>query len=143
MTYSVLLAGVLFYQHRVDSDVPIPGTTKLHRLRENVGGASVALSAGDLEEITDVLTRALVQGPRYNEQGMSWSGAGRRVSSSSYWTVVGLLSHMVSRKRSFRFRPNPAKFGSWCSLLERLERPLPCPSQRTSFNPIISASHVA
>jgi aryl-alcohol dehydrogenase-like predicted oxidoreductase len=31
--------------------VPIPGTTKLHRLEENLGGADVALSAADLREI--------------------------------------------------------------------------------------------
>jgi aryl-alcohol dehydrogenase-like predicted oxidoreductase len=54
--------------------VPIPGTTKLHRLQENVGGASVELSAGDLNEIADVLAQVPVQGARYTEQGMKLVG---------------------------------------------------------------------
>src|SRR5260370_14330799 len=33
--------------------VPIPGTTKLHRLEENIGAAAVTLTAGDLKEIED------------------------------------------------------------------------------------------
>lgn len=48
--------------------VPIPGTTKLHRLEENVGGAEVELSAEDRREIDDVLARVPVQGARYNAQ---------------------------------------------------------------------------
>lgn len=47
---------------------PIPGTTKLHRLEENVGGAEVELTANDLRELTDVLAKQPVQGNRYNEQ---------------------------------------------------------------------------
>jgi len=45
--------------------VPIPGTTKLHRLEENIGAASVELSAGDKREIDDALGRITVQGERY------------------------------------------------------------------------------
>lgn len=45
--------------------VPIPGTTRLHRLTENVGGASVKLSAGDLREIESALADITVQGDRY------------------------------------------------------------------------------
>jgi aryl-alcohol dehydrogenase-like predicted oxidoreductase len=45
--------------------VPIPGTTKLHRLEENVSAASVALSPDDLGAIADVLARVTVQGDRY------------------------------------------------------------------------------
>jgi len=44
---------------------PIPGTTKLHRLEENMGGASVELTHADLEEIADVLAKVPVQGERY------------------------------------------------------------------------------
>ena len=50
--------------------VPIPGTTKLHRLQENVGGATVELGADDLREIGDVLAKVPVQGARYNAQMM-------------------------------------------------------------------------
>jgi aryl-alcohol dehydrogenase-like predicted oxidoreductase len=45
--------------------VPIPGTTKLHRLEENLGAANVALTAGDLKEIHDAVSAIDVQGDRY------------------------------------------------------------------------------
>ena len=48
--------------------VPIPGTTKLHRLEENLGAAAVELTAGDLREIDDALAGLTVQGERYPEQ---------------------------------------------------------------------------
>ncbi len=48
--------------------VPIPGTTKRHRLEENVGAASVDLSTEDLREIDDASSRITVQGGRYPEQ---------------------------------------------------------------------------
>jgi aryl-alcohol dehydrogenase-like predicted oxidoreductase len=48
--------------------VPIPGTTKLHRLEENVGAADVELSADALREIGDLLAKVPVQGACYNEQ---------------------------------------------------------------------------
>jgi aryl-alcohol dehydrogenase-like predicted oxidoreductase len=47
--------------------VPIPGTTKLHRLEENLGAASITLSAADLAEIHDALSGIKVQGERYPE----------------------------------------------------------------------------
>jgi aryl-alcohol dehydrogenase-like predicted oxidoreductase len=49
---------------------PIPGTTKRHRLEENVGAATVELTAGDLRELDDVLAKQPVQGERYNAQMM-------------------------------------------------------------------------
>ena len=45
--------------------VPIPGTTKLHRLEENLGAAAIELAAGDLREIADALGTLTVQGERY------------------------------------------------------------------------------
>jgi len=45
--------------------VPIPGTTKLHRLEENLGGADVELTADDLREIEEALSQVAVQGARY------------------------------------------------------------------------------
>jgi len=48
--------------------VPIPGTTKLHRLQENLGGVSVELSAGDLNAIGDALAGIEVRGDRYSAQ---------------------------------------------------------------------------
>jgi len=47
--------------------VPIPGTTRLHRLRENVAAASVELTASDLSELADMASRIAVQGARYSE----------------------------------------------------------------------------
>jgi aryl-alcohol dehydrogenase-like predicted oxidoreductase len=44
---------------------PIPGTTKLHRLKENIGGASIELTADDLHEIEGALSKITVQGDRY------------------------------------------------------------------------------
>lgn len=49
---------------------PIPGTTKLHRLDENIGGASVVLTEVDLNELSDVLAKVPVQGERYNSEMM-------------------------------------------------------------------------
>lgn len=45
--------------------VPIPGTTKLHRLEENIGAAAVALTADDLSQIAEALAQIQVQGARY------------------------------------------------------------------------------
>jgi aryl-alcohol dehydrogenase-like predicted oxidoreductase len=45
--------------------VPIPGTTKLHRLEENLGAASITLSASDLAEIQSALSGIQVHGDRY------------------------------------------------------------------------------
>jgi len=45
--------------------VPIPGTTKLHRLEENIGAADIELSAEDLRNINDAVSRITVQGERY------------------------------------------------------------------------------
>ena len=45
--------------------VPIPGTTKLHRLEENLGGANVELTADDLKAIHDAVSSIDVQGDRY------------------------------------------------------------------------------
>jgi aryl-alcohol dehydrogenase-like predicted oxidoreductase len=46
---------------------PIPGTTKQHRLEENLGGAAVALTAADLAEIDTAAAAIAVQGARYPE----------------------------------------------------------------------------
>jgi aryl-alcohol dehydrogenase-like predicted oxidoreductase len=47
--------------------VPIPGTTKLHRLEENLGAAAVELTPDDLREIDSALSKIPVQGARYPE----------------------------------------------------------------------------
>ncbi|MEG4231416.1 aldo/keto reductase [Microcoleus sp. Pol11C3] len=48
--------------------VPIPGTTKLHRLDENIGAVCVELTPADLRDIDDAATKITVQGARYPEK---------------------------------------------------------------------------
>ncbi len=48
--------------------VPIPGTTKLHRLEENLGAAEIVLSENDLKKINEALSQIEVHGNRYSEQ---------------------------------------------------------------------------
>jgi aryl-alcohol dehydrogenase-like predicted oxidoreductase len=48
--------------------VPIPGTTKLHRLDENIGALSVELTADDLRTIETAASKITVQGARYPEK---------------------------------------------------------------------------
>lgn len=45
--------------------IPIPGTTKLHRLEENLGAAEIELSAADLSQIQEAVSKIQVQGHRY------------------------------------------------------------------------------
>ena len=47
--------------------VPIPGTTKLHRLEENIGAAQLSLSADDLRQIEGALSEITIEGARYPE----------------------------------------------------------------------------
>jgi aryl-alcohol dehydrogenase-like predicted oxidoreductase len=48
--------------------VPIPGTTKLHRLEENIGTVAIELTSDDLRDIERAAARITVQGARYPEQ---------------------------------------------------------------------------
>jgi aryl-alcohol dehydrogenase-like predicted oxidoreductase len=48
--------------------VPIPGTTKLHRLEENIGAAALELTDDDLREIESAVSQVPVQGERYPER---------------------------------------------------------------------------
>ncbi len=48
--------------------VPIPGTTKLARLEENLGGAVVKLTSEDLREIDSAASKITLQGARYPEK---------------------------------------------------------------------------
>jgi aryl-alcohol dehydrogenase-like predicted oxidoreductase len=47
--------------------VPIPGTTKLHRLEENIGAGEIELTADDLRQIDSATSKIPVQGERYPE----------------------------------------------------------------------------
>jgi aryl-alcohol dehydrogenase-like predicted oxidoreductase len=48
--------------------VPIPGTTKLKRLEENIGAAAIEITADDLREIDSAASKINVQGARYPEK---------------------------------------------------------------------------
>ena len=48
--------------------VPIPGTTKLKRVEENIGALALDLSSDDLCEIDRITSQVTVQGARYPEQ---------------------------------------------------------------------------
>jgi aryl-alcohol dehydrogenase-like predicted oxidoreductase len=52
--------------------VPIPGTTKIHRLRENSAAVDIELKSEDLEEITAVADQVDVQGERYPAHMQRW-----------------------------------------------------------------------
>jgi aryl-alcohol dehydrogenase-like predicted oxidoreductase len=54
--------------------VPIPGTTKLHRLEENLGAAAIELTAADLAEIESAAAAIQIEGERYPEQLMKTTG---------------------------------------------------------------------
>jgi aryl-alcohol dehydrogenase-like predicted oxidoreductase len=54
--------------------VPIPGTTKLHRLEENLGAGNVALSENDLKEIDDASSRLKLEGARLPESALKMTG---------------------------------------------------------------------
>ena len=63
-TAQIALAWILAQKPWI---VPIPGTTKLHRLEENIGAAEVELTAGDLREIDEASAKIKVEGARYPE----------------------------------------------------------------------------
>jgi aryl-alcohol dehydrogenase-like predicted oxidoreductase len=53
--------------------VPIPGTTKLHRLEENLGAAEVELTPDDLQEIENAASKIAIQGARLPEAVLKMS----------------------------------------------------------------------
>ena len=54
--------------------VPIPGTTKLHRLEENIGAVNVELAPNDLREIENAVAKIKVQGARLPESVLKMTG---------------------------------------------------------------------
>jgi aryl-alcohol dehydrogenase-like predicted oxidoreductase len=54
--------------------VPIPGTTKLNRLDENIGALSVELTSNDLRDINEAASKITVQGNRYPERLEAMTG---------------------------------------------------------------------
>jgi aryl-alcohol dehydrogenase-like predicted oxidoreductase len=54
--------------------VPIPGTTKLHRLEENLGAVNIELTADDLHQINEAASHIDIQGNMYTEAGEKMTG---------------------------------------------------------------------
>ena len=54
--------------------VPIPGTTKLHRLEENLGAADIVLTPQDIADIEALLATVTVEGARYTPQAEAATG---------------------------------------------------------------------
>jgi aryl-alcohol dehydrogenase-like predicted oxidoreductase len=54
--------------------VPIPGTTRLHRLEENIGAAAIELTPDDLREMDSAAAKIMVQGNRYPEEMEQMTG---------------------------------------------------------------------
>lgn len=52
--------------------VPIPGTTKLHRLEENIGAVQLQLSAEELKQIDEASAKIKIVGDRYSEAAQKW-----------------------------------------------------------------------
>ena len=67
----VALAWVLAQKPWV---VPIPGTTKLHRLDENIGTLNLELTPDDLREVDTAVSRITIQGARYSEAMAAMTG---------------------------------------------------------------------
>ena len=63
--------------------VPIPGTTKLHRLEENIGAAGIQLSDADLREIQEAASKIHIEGDRYSPQAMAMAGRDAPPSGTS------------------------------------------------------------
>src|SRR4051795_9770236 len=62
--------------------VPIPGTTKLHRLEENIGAADVELSEAELREIEATASQIEIEGDRYAPQQLAMVGRDAPVAAS-------------------------------------------------------------
>jgi aryl-alcohol dehydrogenase-like predicted oxidoreductase len=54
--------------------VPIPGTTKLHRLEENIAAAEVALTPSDMDDIERAAAEIPVEGDRYPPELLAMTG---------------------------------------------------------------------
>jgi aryl-alcohol dehydrogenase-like predicted oxidoreductase len=63
-TAQIALAWVLAQKPWI---VPIPGTTKLHRLQENVGAANIEFNKEELQQLTDASSNIKIEGKRYTE----------------------------------------------------------------------------
>jgi hypothetical protein len=69
--------------------VPIPGTTKLHRLEENIGAAEVELTTEDLRQLETAASKITLRGARYPEELQKL--VGRSAEAGTSQTASGCL----------------------------------------------------
>jgi len=67
--------------------VPIPGTTKLHRLDENIGAVALELTPNDLREIDSAAAQITVEGARYPEK-LEQLTVGKKLSMKEKMTIT-------------------------------------------------------
>ena len=67
--------ALAWVQHQGDDVAPIPGTTKVKNLEENIGSLSVELTPLELKEIEDLVFSAGVFGDRYDDMASTWMNA--------------------------------------------------------------------
>ena len=93
--------------------VPIPGTTKLHRLEENLGAADVELTAQDLAEIERAASAIQVEGERYPEQLMATTGLSSDRGRSQHEQMSSLSSEPDRSARRSRGGSVQASTSCW------------------------------
>jgi aryl-alcohol dehydrogenase-like predicted oxidoreductase len=99
--------------------IPIPGTTKLHRLEENIGAAEVELTADDLRDINNAVSKITVQGARYpaHSAAASRSLTDHQSKEFNKWTS-NEAAHSLPAKGRQNILPAP------CALTRCSTRPL-------------------
>jgi short chain dehydrogenase/Aldo/keto reductase family len=96
--------------------VPIPGTTKLHRLEENIGAAGVGLTPDDLRDIDRAVSKVTVHGtprtPRADERSVN----GRRGKQESrWWTTTSKEKPSSLRARAAGWARRPPGFAVYAA----------------------------
>jgi aryl-alcohol dehydrogenase-like predicted oxidoreductase len=76
----VALAWLLARKPRI---VPIPGTTKMDHMEENIRAREVQLTAGDMKEIEERFAAIQVQGARSSDEVLAWTDIGAKLGTSS------------------------------------------------------------
>ncbi len=104
--------------------VPIPGTTKLHRLDENLGALNIELTPDDLRQIDDAASKIHLEGDRYPEElkklvgKVTWLHAREGCRKS---TARKLIRKLPCYRATLRFIDHPSRFAH--NTLERIRDP--------------------
>ena len=94
--------------------VPIPGTTKMDHLRENLDAMKVQLTPADLREIETAFSRIEIYGGRMDARQMAQIGQGRRVTMSSLILLFSLLVPVAGAVSA-----QPEELRMWMTVGER------------------------